>query len=61
MEEAQAPKPCKTCRWFYQHYVRLNRKYSPIASGHCPWPHLRNRKADAPACERWEAKKERTP
>lgn len=52
-------KTCLTCRYFRQHYVRRGRnQFVPIPCGHCGNPRLREKKPDAPACQRYSEKKD---
>lgn len=45
---------CEGCRYFYQHYVRVNnRLYVPTKCGHCGHPRIRDKRPDTPACQRF--------
>lgn len=52
-------KTCSSCRYFRQHYVRRGRnQFVPIPCGHCGNPRLRDKKPEAPACQRYSEKKD---
>ncbi|MCI8651480.1 MAG: hypothetical protein HFF05_03425 [Oscillospiraceae bacterium] len=52
MEEQE--KTCETCKHFCRHYSRRSRnKFIPLAVGHCINPHLRDKRSDTPACQRY--------
>ena len=46
-------KFCEECKHFRRHYVRSAGKYMPLHIGHCANPHLRDKRADCPACHRF--------
>lgn len=53
-------KICETCLHFHRHYGKWeDGTYHPLDWGHCGEPHLRNRRAGAAACPRWEACQEK--
>ncbi|WNX85032.1 hypothetical protein RWV98_01795 [Agathobaculum sp. NTUH-O15-33] len=46
---------CKTCKYFYQHYIRLTKdRYTITPSGHCVYPRIKLRHEDAPACPHYQ-------
>lgn len=60
-------KCCANCEHFMQHYIRdpgngmFVREYVPIFMGHCPFPRLKNRRANE-KCEHFRPRnKENTP
>ena len=60
MENTQeCTKSCAQCKHFHRHYTRASYGYVPLEVGHCANPHLRDKKADAPACHRFSKKPER--
>lgn len=47
-------KTCETCKHFRRHYTRGGgNKFIPLAVGHCGNPRLRDKRCDAPACQRY--------
>ena len=45
---------CSDCANYYQHYIRIQRRFAAIQDGHCvAAPRTRNRTPDAPACGRF--------
>lgn len=50
-------KSCEHCKHFHRHYVKFgHNKYAPLSCGHCSNPHLRDKKAETPACHRFAKK-----
>jgi len=49
-------KSCKNCRYFLQHYIKDNIRYSKIFCGHCINPNFKNSRKPRPLeiCELWE-------
>lgn len=46
---------CKTCKYFYQHYIRLTKdRYTITPSGHCVYPRIKLRRDDTPACQHYK-------
>lgn len=49
---------CQNCAYFYQQYVKTvsgnDEIFTKIYQGHCGKPRLKNRRPDAPACDRFE-------
>ena len=45
---------CEFCRFFYQHYIRLEEKYAQTNCGHCVYPRIKHRKMMTPACAYFE-------
>ncbi len=48
---------CANCKHFYQHYIWIRCGYEPIASGHCTYPRVKDRKV-YDCCEHFEREKE---
>jgi len=53
-----APKTCKTCAYFIQHYRKDEDRYRPVAWGHCTFPRIKARPVEKAACEHY---RERSP
>ena len=59
MTEEPVSRSCAQCRYFHRHYVRTgNHRYFPLEQGHCSHPSCRDKKADAPACNRFSKRRE---
>ncbi len=58
MEEQE--KTCETCKHFCRHYTRrAKNKFMPLGVGHCINPHLRDKRGDTPACQRYAKGREK--
>ncbi|MDY3618429.1 hypothetical protein [Agathobaculum sp.] len=47
---------CENCKYFYQHYVKLPKRFTTANCGHCVYPRMKKRTPDNPACEYFCAK-----
>ena len=53
-EQMEEQKTCETCRYFYQHYVKVGKnKYTSLVQGHCGNPRARDKRVDTPSCHRY--------
>lgn len=57
----ETEKICKTCKYFYQHYVQSTTRFIPIFCGHCA--HKNSKKLFNPkkmnGCEEWRQSEKR--
>lgn len=45
---------CGNCRYFIRHYIHTDRRYRPLAYGHCIHPNLKPRSEDVLACRYYQ-------
>lgn len=54
MKKERPGNICESCKYFQQHYVKLEEDhYSTTSSGHCVYPRLKLRKSYAKACQNY--------
>lgn len=59
MSAQSSVQSCGTCKYFQQHYVKLeNNHYAMVGSGHCVYPRLKLRTDYAKPCQNYIDKEE---
>lgn len=51
-----AIKICKNCKYFHQHFIKLQNVFEWVNCGHCVEPRIKERKPNTYACKHFVSK-----